>query len=93
MLAAIHPFLLYWPSILLPTLGWRCRVPELWYAPGASHAAEPGCSATVAVLYGAIADVATAADRCGMVGIAMIATNLGPVIAPIIGGGILTTAR
>ncbi|KAK4113312.1 multidrug resistance protein [Canariomyces notabilis] len=51
-----------------------------------------GCSATVAVSYGAIADVATAADRGGMVGVAMIATNLGPVIAPVIGGGILTAA-
>jgi MFS family permease len=48
-----------------------------------------GCSATVAVSYGVIADIATAAERGGFVGTAMITTNLGPALAPAIGGGIL----
>lgn len=51
-----------------------------------------GCSAAVAVSYGVVADVATAADRGGLLGTAMIATNLGPAIAPVIGGGILSLA-
>ncbi|KAK6829696.1 MFS transporter [Apiospora arundinis] len=48
-----------------------------------------GCSATVAVSYGVVADVATAAERGGMLGFAMIATNLGPALAPLIGGGLI----
>ena len=48
-----------------------------------------GCSATVAVSYGVVADVATASDRGGMLGFAMIATNLGPALAPLIGGGLI----
>ncbi|KAF9773961.1 hypothetical protein IL306_008098 [Fusarium sp. DS 682] len=51
-----------------------------------------GCSAAVAVSYGVIADVSVAADRGGLLGTAMIATNLGPAIAPVIGGGILSGA-
>ncbi|KAK7961734.1 chloramphenicol resistance protein [Apiospora aurea] len=48
-----------------------------------------GCSATVAVSYGVVADVATASERGGMLGFAMIATNLGPALAPLIGGGLI----
>ncbi|KAF4340781.1 major facilitator superfamily transporter [Fusarium beomiforme] len=51
-----------------------------------------GCSAAVAVSYGVVADVAVAADRGGPLGTAMIAANLGPAIAPVIGGGILRGA-
>ncbi|KAF5010441.1 hypothetical protein FDECE_3410 [Fusarium decemcellulare] len=51
-----------------------------------------GCSAAIAVSYGVVADIATAADRGGLLGTAMIATNLGPAIAPVIGGGILSRA-
>ncbi|KAH7157923.1 major facilitator superfamily domain-containing protein [Dactylonectria estremocensis] len=51
-----------------------------------------GCSAAVAVSYGVVADVAMAADRGGLLGTAMIATNLGPAIAPVIGGCILSRA-
>jgi multidrug resistance protein len=45
-----------------------------------------GCSATVAIVYGVVADVATPATRGSMLGPAMIATNLGPSIGPLIGG-------
>lgn len=45
-----------------------------------------GCSATVAISYGVVADVATPAERGSMLGFAMIATNLGPALAPVIGG-------
>lgn len=51
-----------------------------------------GCSATVAVSYGVIADITTAADRGGAVGAAMVATDLGPALAPVIGGAILSGA-
>ncbi|KAI4908447.1 uncharacterized protein J4E92_010899 [Alternaria infectoria] len=40
-----------------------------------------GCSATVAIGYGVIADVATPATRGSMLGPAMIATNLGPILS------------
>ncbi|KAI4638906.1 hypothetical protein J4E93_009656 [Alternaria ventricosa] len=43
-----------------------------------------GCSATVAIGYGVIADVATPATRGSMLGPAMIATNLGPTSIPAI---------
>jgi multidrug resistance protein len=45
-----------------------------------------GCSATVAIGYGVIADVATPATRGSMLGPAMIATTLGPSIGPLVGG-------
>jgi predicted MFS family arabinose efflux permease len=45
-----------------------------------------GCSATVAISYGVVADVATLATRGSMLGSAMIATNLGPSIGPLVGG-------
>ncbi|KAJ3541727.1 hypothetical protein NM208_g4471 [Fusarium decemcellulare] len=51
-----------------------------------------GCSAAITVSYGVVADIATASDRGGLLGTAMIATNLGPAIAPVIGGGILSRA-
>lgn len=51
-----------------------------------------GCSAAVAVSYGVVADVGTAAERGGMVGAAMVAVNLGPALAPLVGGGILALA-
>ncbi|KAL2132432.1 hypothetical protein VTI74DRAFT_3801 [Chaetomium olivicolor] len=49
-----------------------------------------GASATVAVSYGLVADISTAAERGGIIGVAMIATNLGPALAPLIGGAILS---
>jgi MFS family permease len=48
-----------------------------------------GASATVAVSYGLVADIVTAAERGGVIGVTMIATNLGPALAPLIGGAIL----
>jgi multidrug resistance protein len=45
-----------------------------------------GCSATVAIGYGVIADVATPATRGSILGPAVIATNLGPSIGPLVGG-------
>ncbi|KAI4906412.1 hypothetical protein J4E90_010631 [Alternaria incomplexa] len=45
-----------------------------------------GCSATIAIGYGVIADVATPATRGSMLGPAMVATNLGPSIGPLVGG-------
>lgn len=45
-----------------------------------------GCSATVAIGYGVVADVATPATRGSMLGPAMVATNLGPSIGPLVGG-------
>ncbi|KAH7345817.1 major facilitator superfamily domain-containing protein [Pyrenochaeta sp. MPI-SDFR-AT-0127] len=45
-----------------------------------------GCSATVAIGYGVVADIATPATRGSILGPAMIATNLGPSIGPLIGG-------
>jgi multidrug resistance protein len=44
------------------------------------------CSATVAISYGVVADVATPATRGSMFGPAMVATNLGPSVGPLIGG-------
>ena len=49
-----------------------------------------GASATVAVSYGLVADIVTAAERGGVIGSSMVATNLGPVLAPLIGGAILS---
>ncbi|KAF2759865.1 MFS general substrate transporter [Pseudovirgaria hyperparasitica] len=51
-----------------------------------------GCSATVAISYGVIADVATPATRGSMLGPAMIATNLGPTLGPLIGGVVVAEA-
>jgi multidrug resistance protein len=51
-----------------------------------------GCSATVAIGYGIIADVATPATRGSMLGPAMVATNLGPSIGPLIGGVLVARA-
>lgn len=48
-----------------------------------------GASATVAVSYGLVADIVTAAERGGVIGASMVATNLGPVLGPLIGGAIL----
>jgi len=48
-----------------------------------------GASATVAVSYGLVADIVTAAERGGVIGASMVATNLGPVFAPLLGGAIL----
>ncbi|KAL2041705.1 hypothetical protein N7G274_005489 [Stereocaulon virgatum] len=45
-----------------------------------------GCSATVAIGYGVIADVVPPAQRGSMLGPAMVATNLGPSLGPLIGG-------
>jgi multidrug resistance protein len=45
-----------------------------------------GCSATVDISYGVVADVATPATRGSILGPAMIATNLGPSIGPLVGG-------
>ncbi|KAK3905374.1 major facilitator superfamily transporter [Staphylotrichum tortipilum] len=38
-----------------------------------------GASATVAVPYGLVADIVTAAERGGVIGASMVATNLGPI--------------
>lgn len=48
-----------------------------------------GRSATVAVGYGIVADVAVPAQRVSMLGMAMIAINLGPAVAPLIGSAVL----
>ena len=45
-----------------------------------------GCSATVAIGYGVVADLATPAERGRILGPAMVATNLGPSLGPLIGG-------
>jgi multidrug resistance protein len=45
-----------------------------------------GCSATVAIGYGVIADVVPPSQRGSMLGPAMVATNLGPSLGPLIGG-------
>ena len=45
-----------------------------------------GCSATAAVSYGVLADVAMPAERGRMLGAAMVAANLGPSFGPLIGG-------
>lgn len=45
-----------------------------------------GCSATVAIGYGVIADVVPPAQRGSMLGPAMVAKNLGPSLGPLIGG-------
>lgn len=47
-----------------------------------------GCSATVAVAYGVVADIATSAERGSMLGFSMVATNLSPALAPLIGGAL-----
>jgi multidrug resistance protein len=51
-----------------------------------------GCSATVAIGYGVVADVATPATRGSMLGPAMVATNLGPSIGPLVGGVLVARA-
>ena len=48
-----------------------------------------GCSATAAISYGVLADVAMPSERGTMLGAAMIAANIGPTIGPLL-GGILT---
>ncbi|KAL8382983.1 hypothetical protein RB595_006652 [Gaeumannomyces hyphopodioides] len=58
----------------------------------ALRAVQSFCSAAVAVSYGVVADVATPAERGGMVGAAMVAVNLGPALAPLLGGGILAAS-
>jgi multidrug resistance protein len=45
-----------------------------------------GCSATVAIGYGIVADIATPDERGKILGLAMVATNLGPSLGPLIGG-------
>ncbi|KAE9364784.1 putative major facilitator superfamily transporter [Stipitochalara longipes BDJ] len=45
-----------------------------------------GASATVAIGYGVVADIATPAERGRVLGPAMVATNLGPILGPVIGG-------
>ena len=45
-----------------------------------------GASATVAIGYGVVADVTTPAERGSVLGPAMVATNLGPILGPLIGG-------
>lgn len=45
-----------------------------------------GCSATAAVSYGVLADVAVPAERGRMLGAAMVAANLGPSFGPLLGG-------
>ena len=45
-----------------------------------------GCSATAAISYGVLADVAPPAKRGHMLGAAMVAANAGPTIGPLLGG-------
>lgn len=45
-----------------------------------------GASANVAIGYGVVADVAMPAERGTMVGPALVASNVGPVLGPLIGG-------
>ena len=45
-----------------------------------------GASATVAIGYGVVADVATPADRGAMVGPTLVGSNVGVVLGPLIGG-------
>ena len=45
-----------------------------------------GCSATAAISYGVLADVAPPAKRGHMLGAAMVAANTGPTIGPLLGG-------
>lgn len=45
-----------------------------------------GCSATAAISYGVLSDVAMPAERGRMLGAAMVAANAGPSIGPLLGG-------
>lgn len=45
-----------------------------------------GASATVAIGYGVVADVAIPAERGAMVGPTLLGSNIGPVLGPLIGG-------
>jgi multidrug resistance protein len=45
-----------------------------------------GCSATAAIGYGVIADVAMPSERGHMLGAAMVLANLGPSFGPLLGG-------
>ena len=45
-----------------------------------------GCSATAAISYGVLADVAMPSKRGTMIGAAMVAANTGPTIGPLLGG-------
>lgn len=45
-----------------------------------------GCSATAAISYGVLADVAMPSERGAMLGAAMVAANTGPTIGPLLGG-------
>ena len=45
-----------------------------------------GCSATAAISYGVLADVAPPANRGHMLGAAMVAANTGPTLGPLLGG-------
>ncbi|PQE24425.1 Major facilitator superfamily domain general substrate transporter protein [Rutstroemia sp. NJR-2017a BBW] len=51
-----------------------------------------GASATVAIGYGVVADMVAPAERGRMLGPAMVATNLGPILGPVIGGPLAATA-
>ncbi|KAI1349791.1 chloramphenicol resistance protein [Xylaria sp. FL0043] len=51
-----------------------------------------GCSATIAISYGVIADVSPPAERGSMQGVAITAGNVGPVLAPVIGGALVSRA-
>jgi multidrug resistance protein len=45
-----------------------------------------GCSATAAISYGVLADVAMPSKRGRMLGSAMVAANVGPTLGPLLGG-------
>lgn len=45
-----------------------------------------GCSATAAISYGVLADVAMPSKRGAMLGAAMVIANTGPTIGPLLGG-------
>ncbi|KAH8678436.1 major facilitator superfamily domain-containing protein [Xylariales sp. PMI_506] len=50
-----------------------------------------GCSATIAISYGVISDVTTPAERGTMQGMAATTTQLGTVVAPVIGGALVSS--
>lgn len=52
-----------------------------------------GCSATAAISYGVLADVAMPSKRGAMLGAAMVIANTGPTIGPLLGGIITRQLR
>ena len=51
-----------------------------------------GASAVIAVAYAVVADVCVPAERGSMIGYVMAATNVGPCIGPLVGGGVASAS-